>query len=565
MNPSTSTRNQTASRLMCVPLALACIWSLSNPVKAQTPGLLDPNFNSNGIRISDLSGQNSDDAGRTVLPHSDGYVVAGDAVRSGSTFAQFALAKYLNDGTLSQTLFSDLPSTISVTNAITGVVIGSSTTPTTENWIIAKFDQDLTWSAPVGIPYSNVLSFNSSNPNESCAPLAIAARSGFLNPVTFTPETRYTIAGYSGSKVAVARVRLSGLGGLLDDSFSEDGKILIDIPDMSNEQATGIAIAPDGAIFIAGGGTSTLATGGSTNGFIAKLNNDGLDLTWGSNGIVRYSIEEIGSINPITYVSSSTRIDAITIDNEGRLLVCGQITRVDDVDFGFFVARRMPDGTVDPTFGTQGRVTVQFPESGGYRGDFARALVIQPDGRIVVVGTSQYTGSSGVSNTSVALARLEENGTLDASFGTGGKVQTNVASGNDELFSVIIDGPRIVVAGSSRSQGNSGATSNCIILRYLTGPFVGILELGSLEGTPMIYPNPLAETTTFSYSLLESERLTIALHDLQGRLITTFLNGRTMPAGEHKQTVSMPADLAQGNYLLVFSSPKGKMSVQVSK
>ncbi|MBK7268685.1 MAG: hypothetical protein IPI07_03970 [Flavobacteriales bacterium] len=48
-------------------------------------------------------------------------------------------------------------------------------------------------------------------------------------------------------------------------------------------------------------------------------------------------------------------------------------------------------------------------------------------------------------------------------------------------------------------------------------------------------------------------------------MLATYLNGKDMPAGEHTQTVTMPSDLASGNFLLVFSSPKGRMSVQVSK
>ena len=94
---------------------------------------------------------------------------------------------------------------------------------------------------------------------------------------------------------------------------------------------------------------------------------------------------------------------------------------------------------------------------------------------------------------------------------------------------------------------------------------MGILEFSLTNGVVNVFPNPIAESTTFNYTLVEPEQLTISLQDLQGRVITTFMNGRSMPAGEHKQTVSMPSDLAQGNYLLVFSTPKGRMSVQVSK
>jgi hypothetical protein len=126
-----------------------------------------------------------------------------------------------------------------------------------------------------------------------------------------------------------------------------------------------------------------------------------------------------------------------------------------------------------------------------------------------------------------------------------------------------VDGQRVVVAGGVNT-GTGSATGDTFIARYFSST-VGVIEFALVENGINIYPNPINEAVTFQYTLLESERLTIALHDLQGRVITTFLDGQLLPAGEHKQTVAMPADLASGNYLVVFSSPKGRMSVQVSK
>lgn len=98
----------------------------------------------------------------------------------------------------------------------------------------------------------------------------------------------------------------------------------------------------------------------------------------------------------------------------------------------------------------------------------------------------------------------------------------------------------------------------------MSGLDVGTLEFSLSPSVLNVYPNPIAEATTFSFTLTESERLTIALQDLEGKQLTTFLNGEFLPAGEHRQ-VFATADLSSGNYLLVFSTPSGKMSVQVTK
>src|SRR4051794_33506152 len=78
-------------------------------------------------------------------------------------------------------------------------------------------------------------------------------------------------------------------------------------------------------------------------------------------------------------------------------------------------ARITPNaGALDPTFGAAGRVTTNFV--GMFSGfDEAQSVVIQPDQKIVVAGFSDAGG-----NNDFALARYNPDGTLDATFGTGG-------------------------------------------------------------------------------------------------------------------------------------------------
>src|SRR5262249_38320846 len=86
---------------------------------------------------------------------------------------------------------------------------------------------------------------------------------------------------------------------------------------------------------------------------------------------------------------------------------------------GFGVARFNANGTLDTTFGSGGQVTTAFAV--GARTDLPTGgVVVQPDGKIVVAGNSN-------SHNSFELARYNTNGTLDATFGTGGKVVTSFA------------------------------------------------------------------------------------------------------------------------------------------
>ena len=100
-------------------------------------------------------------------------------------------------------------------------------------------------------------------------------------------------------------------------------------------------------------------------------------------------------------------------------------------------------GTLDPNFGTAGKVSVQF--NGGM--DIGRAAVLQPDGKIVVVGTTNLPGQSG-GFSSFAVTRLNADGTLDGTFGSGGKVLTDFGSlQEDWALAVAIQPDGKIVAG----------------------------------------------------------------------------------------------------------------------
>src|SRR5436309_2515637 len=86
---------------------------------------------------------------------------------------------------------------------------------------------------------------------------------------------------------------------------------------------------------------------------------------------------------------------------------------------------------LDPSFGNDGKVTADF--AGSF--DEAHSVVRQPDGRVVAVG-SAVTGSGGAAE-DFAIARYQDNGTLDAAFGNGGKVLTDFG-GADSANDVVL-------------------------------------------------------------------------------------------------------------------------------
>jgi uncharacterized delta-60 repeat protein len=97
-------------------------------------------------------------------------------------------------------------------------------------------------------------------------------------------------------------------------------------------------------------------------------------------------------------------------------------------------------GDLDPTFGTGGRVTTDF----GSGDDRANAVAIQSDGKIVATGSASYA---------FALARYNADGSLDGSFGSGGKVTTDFGPGVEFALAVAIQTDGKIVAGGEAAPG----------------------------------------------------------------------------------------------------------------
>jgi uncharacterized delta-60 repeat protein len=107
-------------------------------------------------------------------------------------------------------------------------------------------------------------------------------------------------------------------------------------------------------------------------------------------------------------------------------------------------------GLLDPTFGTGGQVSTAV----GANGSLANALAIQPDGKIVAVGMSNNS-SKGYFYQDFSLARYNPNGSLDSAFGSGGAVITRVASGNDRANAVVLQPDGKILLGGTANLDSS--------------------------------------------------------------------------------------------------------------
>src|SRR5215203_126284 len=172
-----------------------------------------------------------------------------------------------------------------------------------------------------------------------------------------------------------------------------------------------------------------------------------LDRTFLGKGKINFGF---GSMN-------SDDAHAVAIQPDGKIVVVGRTySTAGGQDFA--IARLKTDGTPDSTFDGDGLLTVDF----GGASDFALAVAIQTDGKIVVAGEANATGGGG----NIAIVRVTDTGIPDSTFDNDGKATFDFDGGDDSAYAIALqpDG-KILLAG--RTIGSHGI--DWAVLRLTTG------------------------------------------------------------------------------------------------
>ena len=188
-----------------------------------------------------------------------------------------------------------------------------------------------------------------------------------------------------------------------------------------------------------GVGITMLGLAGSP---LAQAGSGSLDRNFGSRGIVTTDINNVNN-----------RALDVAIQSDGSIVAVGYaavgLNGRDDIA----ITRYGSSGLLDSTFGVGGKVTTNVLNDANGIGsaDVAHAVAIQADGKIVVTGSAGYFDATLGYADYIVVLRYNVNGSLDATFGTGGVVKSNIGRGIDV---VVLSNGKILVAGSSLNRYN---------------------------------------------------------------------------------------------------------------
>jgi uncharacterized delta-60 repeat protein len=471
-----------------------------------TDGSLDTSFGTNGEVLTDFGPDTVSSATGIAIAGNGNIVVTGTTTINGTS--EFGVARYNNVGSLDQSFGAGGLATVDFgpdTSVFTAngvalepqgqIVLGGTvahfTGGFTVDFGVMRFNADGSLDQSFGTGGLVDTSFGSSNA-ATVAGIALEPGTGAIVLAGTVQDPSFT------ENFALARYNASD--GRLDTNFGMQGEVITPSAPATTSTAAGLAIQPtDGAIVVTG----------TTSGFDINSNffqdlvltryhsaDGSLDQSFGTAGVV---FTDFGA-------GSRTTAAGVAIQSTGKIIAAGSVTFTSGGTVaGFGVARYTSNGILDGRFGTGGKVITNVA---GPSSDLTAAEAIQPDGKIVVVGTATVFGPDGAFDEEFALTRFNSDGSVDTHFGSNGSVLTDFGTGTNEAADVVIEpNGKILVAGTVEGTINGEFVQDFALAQYNSD--------GSLDrrfgsgGVVLTAFGPDSESTAASMALQSNGKIVV--------------------------------------------------------
>ena len=510
-------RESTHSRQAAVSILILLLLLAPATTRAH-PGDLDPTFGVSGKVLVHFT-QYVGERGHGVVIQSDGRILLGGESNYGD-----AVARFHANGTLDGTFGSGgkfyqythgFPTAMALVAGDKFIMAGGSwlTGNTTEYFYMRRYNADGTLDSTFG------------NGGAVATDMGYYA---FARDVAIQPDGKIVLVGLSQpSTTQYFGVVRYNPNGSLDASFGSGGVLTTDFGKQQND-CSSVAIAPDGKILV--GGYS--ATGAENASFaVARyLTNGVLDPSFNGNGKVTsnfgYGSEAFG----------------VAVQNDGKILLGGW------VNFHFALARYNPDGTLDTSFGSN-HTGLVMQNVGSW--DAWNRIAVQPDGKILAVGQTATSGQ-------VVVARYDSNGVPDSGFGVNGIALVALGSQMSEADAMILqpDG-KLLIAGTA---WNTNSPYSDIALARLennvappptvTCPGSAIVECGQAAEITALVHDPGGLPLTVVWTVNGTSAQTNTLPATNNPVDVPVLFTAELPLGTNDVTVAVTDTLNRGDSCL---------------
>jgi len=383
-------------------------------VRCNTNGTADSSFGSgNGIVTTNLGGTNNQ--AYACALQSDGKIVVAGSSNKRVGFSDFALVRYNANGTL-DSLFG--------INGISVIPIIGPDGPTTNQAY-----------ACVVQPDGKIIVSGSSD--------------------------KYDTSLFSDNFALIRYL----FDGTIDSSFGLDGNgiVVTSLTGRNDDtnQAYECLLQPDGKIIAVGYSTNQQVVPAVTSFALVRYFSNGMiDSSFGvhGNGIVTTNL---GGTDNFGYTG--------VLQSDGKIIVAGTTNKISGgLTHAFALVRYLPNGILDPSFGTNGIVVTDIA-TGLTANNQAYACIVQPDGKIIAAG---WSNNQGIVVYNFTLVRYNSDGTLDSTFGVNGMIATNLGGTYSEAYACALqpDGKIVAVGSSNAKNGGVGTNYDFALIRYVN-PF----------------------------------------------------------------------------------------------
>ena len=436
-----------------VTAAIVLTWFIISQAAQAAAGDLDPTFGVGGMVTTDL--KRSTDIANGMAIQTDGkLVVVGQTYRNNDfSNEDFAVARYNTDGTLDTTFGSrgrvrtDFPTLAAVASSVViqpdgKIVVAGGAFPLftfAGDFKVVRYNPDGSLDTSFGAGGIVTTFF----PGDGSYAFAVALQSDGKIIAAGTDFVDFNPGDMSDTDFALARYNPDGS---LDTTFGTGGTVTTDFFG-TEDDVFSVLIQSDGKIVAVGSANDPADF--YDFAAVRYLSNGALDTTFGVGGKATTDFGRRGFDQALSGA----------LQTDGKIVAAGFATSVDGIRENFAVARYTSSGVLDTTFSSDGLQQIDF----GSCCQDAWKVLLQSDGKIVTVGFP----NSEQSDSDFLLARLSSTGSLDTTFGVGGKVRTSFGNLNGGAFGAALQADGKIVAVGFQATSTSGGV-DFALARYLS-------------------------------------------------------------------------------------------------